>query len=343
MPPLRQRVAEVRQRRPLVDHAVRTQEHYSAVKAGQQAGAVTYYAFLSFFPVLALAFFAVGLLARVYSGAESDLTDALNAVMPGLVGTGENQVQISDIERAANAVGLISALVLLYSGLGWLSATRNALTIVFELSTRLQPGFLLGKARDLLTLVLIGAILLVSVAAAGLVGGFSSDLLSWAGLGTELGWLVRLLTVVLGLLVNMLLFFAMFVLLARPPTPRASLWSGALLGAVAFEALKQVSGLLISSTRGTPAFQAFGIALVVVVWINYFSRVVMYAAAWAHTSPAARAARPQPEVAPVQGPRSPALRRTDDVEHPWAAPYAAGAATMLGLTAVIRRLTRKKD
>ena len=41
------------------------QEHYGAVKAGQQAGAVTYFAFLSFFPILALAFFAVGLVAEV--------------------------------------------------------------------------------------------------------------------------------------------------------------------------------------------------------------------------------------------------------------------------------------
>lgn len=336
-------MADIRQRRPLVDHAVRTQEHYGEVKAGQQAGAVTYFAFLSFFPVLALAFFAVGLVAKVYDGAQGDLTDALNAVIPGLVGTGDNQVQISEIESAANAVGLISALVLLYSGLGWLSAMRDALAVVFDLPARLQPNFVLGKARDLLTLVLVGAILLVSVAVTGLVAGFSADVLGWLGLGAELGWLVRLLTVVLGFLANVLLFFAMFVLLASPPTPRASLWSGALLGAIAFEVLKQVSGLLISMTQGNPAFQAFGIALIVVVWINYFSRVVLYAAAWAHTSPAARAARPQPDVAPVQGPPSPALRRTDDVEHPWAAPYAAGAATALGLTAVIRRLTRKRD
>ena len=33
-------VTDLRQRRPLVDHAIRTQAHYSGVKAGQQAGAV---------------------------------------------------------------------------------------------------------------------------------------------------------------------------------------------------------------------------------------------------------------------------------------------------------------
>ena len=35
--------------------------------------------------------------------------------------------------------------------------------------------------------------------------------------------------------------------------------------------------------RGNPAFQAFGVALILLIWINYFSRLVMYSAAWAYT------------------------------------------------------------
>ena len=31
----------------------------------------------------------------------------------------------------------------------------------------------------------------------------------------------------------------------------------------------------------SPAFQAFGIALILLVWIHYFARVLLYAAAWA--------------------------------------------------------------
>ena len=54
----KERLEALRRRRPFVDHVLRMQEHYSAVKAGQQAGAVTYFGFLSFFPILALAFAA---------------------------------------------------------------------------------------------------------------------------------------------------------------------------------------------------------------------------------------------------------------------------------------------
>ena len=153
--------------------------------------------------------------------------------------------------------------------------------------------------------------------------------------------MLQLLTVVLGILASMLLFFSLFKLLAEPATPTRSLWSGALLGALGFEVLKRLSGFLLASTKDQPAFQAFGIALVLVIWINYFSRVVLYAAAWAHTSREARAARPEPTPAPVEGPPSPPLRTPGEVEHPWAASYAAGAATMLALVAVTRRLTRR--
>ncbi len=198
-----------------------------------------------------------------------------------------------------------------------------------------------GKLRDLLTLALIGVVLLVAVAVAGFVSGFSTTILDWLELDSELSWLVYLLAVVLGLAANSLLFFVMFKLLANPHVPRRSLWSGALLGAVAFEVLKQISGLLLGLTENSPAFQAFGIALILVVWINYFSRVVMYAAAWAYTTPAARALRIHEPAEPVQGPETPSLTElpATSVEaepRTWPKPFAAGAGLMLALIAVLR-------
>ncbi len=192
---------------------------------------------------------------------------------------------------------MVGLLGVLYAGLGWVSALRDALDVVFVTPARELPSFVKGKLRDLMTLAVLGLVLVVAVAVAGLVSGFSTDVLDWVGLGSELSWLVKLLAIVLGLAANAVLFFALFRLLAEPHAPPRSLWSGALLGAVGFEVLKQLSGLLLQSTKGQPAFQAFGIALILLVWINYFSRLVLYAAvlgphlargAW----PAARPSRP---------------------------------------------------
>jgi membrane protein len=336
---VRARIDDVRRRRPLLDHLVRMQEHYGKVKAGQQAGAVTYFGFLSFFPIVALSFFVVGWISRVYSGARADLRDALNGVMPGLIGSEQGQATLGQIEKAASTLGIIGAVLLLYSGLGWLSAMRAALVTVFETPAKEQPGFVSAKLRDLLALVLIGTVLFLSVVVAGLVGGFSSALLDRMGVSVDLGWLLTLLTVVLGFAASLLLFLLLFRLLGEPQAPRSALAQGAVLGALAFEVLKQLSNLLLRVTQGSPAFQAFGIALIVLVWINYFSRVVLYAAAFAQTAPATRALHGPEPAAPVQGPPSPAVAAVPEGDAPaWVTPYVAGAVSTLGLVALVRRL-----
>lgn len=343
MAAIQERVGEVRRRAPLVDHLLRMQQHYGSVQAGQQAGAVTYFAFLSIFPILALAVFSVGWIARVYPDANQDLRDVINSVLPGMVGTDTGQISLEDMRGFSGWWGVVGLVGVLYSGLGWISALRLALTTVFATPQREQPGFVAGKLRDLLALVVLGALLLVAVALTGFVSGFSGDLLSWLGLSTELGWLVQLLTLALGLAANVLLFFLMFRILADPHVPRSALLGGAVFGAIGFEILKQASKFLLMSTQGNPAFQAFGIALVLVVWINYSTRLILYAAAWAHTSPAALEARVVEPVDPVHGPPLPSgdaspLAAPD--RRTWVTPFAAGGAAMLALVGIVRRLPR---
>lgn len=335
--------AEQRTARPWLDHVVRMQQHYSSVQGSSQAGAVTYFGFLSFFPLLALAFFAVGLVARFYPEGQADLVDAISGVFPGMIGSGEGQIAIEDFESAAGAAGVIGLVGVLYSGLGWLSGLRTSLQVVFQEPAKEQPSFVFGKLRDLTALVTIGAILFTSVTISSVISNSSAVVLDLVGLGTELAWLLRLLTIVVGVLASSLLFSAIFRLLAKPDIPRLDLWRGALLGAVGFEILKQVAGLLLSSTRGQPAFQAFGIALILVVWINYFSRVVMYAAAWAHTSTSARLRR---EHAAAEEEARVAALRVDldkDEEEPGlttsqaaARSFALGAGVVAGAVAFAR-------
>lgn len=293
MPSLKERATAIadraRARWPLLDHGVRTQQHYSRVGGSNQAGAVTYFAFLSFFPILALAFFAIGYVAEVYPEARADLVRGLESILPGLVGDGDDQISLDAVEHAARAVGILGALGLLYSGLGWLSAMREALETVFEQPPAQQPSFVVGKLRDLATLVVIGVILLVSVALSTLATRFSADLLDLVGLSAGLQPVLTVVGILVAVAADMVLFVTLFALLAHPRLPARALWSGALVGAVGAELLKWLSSYLIAATKSQPAVQAFGIALILLVWINYFSRVVMYAAAWAHTHPEARA------------------------------------------------------
>jgi membrane protein len=353
---VRARIGSAREHWPLLDHAVRTQRHYSRVNAGSQAGAVTYFAFLSFFPILALSFFVVGYVARYFPDAQENLVDGIEQVFPGIIGTGRGQISLETVKSAAATVGIIGLVTLAYAGLGWLTAMRTALHVVFELPRDRRPSFLAGKVRDLLTLLVVGLTLLVSVAVSGVVTRFSDRVLDLLALDHDLSWTVEVGAVLLGLVTNTLFFFVLFTGLARPRIPGRALWHGALLGSLAFEVLKQLSSFLLAATHRSPAFQAFGIALILLVWINYFSRLVMYAAAWAYTSPVARATREAPSwplspasLAPrarVEGARSGGPGAAADASAEAARPgrrvdprlaFGAGAAAALGLVAVFRR------
>jgi len=285
------RVTRFRERYAWFDHSIRIVQHYGAVKGNAQAGAVTYFGFLSIFPILAIGFFVVGKVAKVYPDIRADVRVQINNLLPGVIGNGSGQVPLSTIEHYASTVGLIGLLVLLYSGLGWLSAMRQALEVMFALPRAEQPMFLLGKLRDLVTLVLIGVVLLVSVALSSAVTGFSGAILGWVGIDENAlgpGILLSLIGHALAIAASTVLLLTMFKLLVvHSHLPRRALVSGAVLGAVGFEILKIVANLLLAQTQKSPAFQAFGVSLILLVWINYFSRLVMYAAAWAYTAPKA--------------------------------------------------------
>ena len=73
-------------------------------------------------------------------------------MLPGIIGGGENEISLDDIRGFSGLAGVIGLAGVLYSGLGWVSALRDALIAVFELPDNEQPSFVLGKLRDLLTL-----------------------------------------------------------------------------------------------------------------------------------------------------------------------------------------------
>ncbi len=290
-----ERLAALRERWPWLDHTLRMLGHYGTVNGNGQAGAVTYFGFLSVFPILALAVFVVGLLAKVYPDIQAQMAAEIDKLLPGVIGSGPNEIDLETIGNYSGRAGLIGLVGVLYSGLGWLSALRLSLETMFLVPTTERPSFVLGKLRDLMTLGLLGAVLTVSVVLSSAVTSFSGLILDRVGID-ETAQLPQILLGVLGhalaIAASTVLLLAMFgLLLADSHVPRPALVQGALLGAVGFEILKSAANLLLAYTKSRPAFQAFGVALILLVWINYSSRLVMYAAAWAYTTPSARAQR----------------------------------------------------
>ncbi|MBA2444775.1 MAG: YihY/virulence factor BrkB family protein [Nocardioidaceae bacterium] len=285
---IKARLQAARDRYPFLDHLINMVEHYNKVEGNVLAGAATYFGFLSFFPILALAFAVVGYVSVYYSDAQGNLVTAIEQIFPGIVSQDDQpgKISLSQIEGAKAAAGIIGFLGVLYSGLNWISGLRTALQNAFEIPSDKKGNFFVGKGIDLMALAVIGVILIVSVGIAGVVQGLGGTILAWLGLdatliGPPLIWLVAVL---LGIASSTVLFFVMYKLLGRPHIPKKVILQGAFFGAAGFEALKMIVVKVLGGVGGSD-FAPLAIAITLLVWINYFSRLVVYGASWAMTSP----------------------------------------------------------
>ncbi|MEO3808825.1 YihY/virulence factor BrkB family protein [Sphaerisporangium sp. B11E5] len=274
------------------DHLLRTVRRYQSQRGDRLAGAVTYFAFLSFFPLLALAFSAFGYVLTLKEGAEKTLIAVLNQQLPGLAGS----LQIDRLADARVEAGLIGLVGLLYAGLGALDALREALR---DMTMTCDPpmNVFVGRLRDLVALLLVGLTLMLSVLAGGFAVSATGTVLGWLGLGDSFvsTGLVRTAALVIALLADTLVFLVILGWLGRLSGSPRALLGGALLGAVGFGVLKQLASLLLSHTLHNPVYGAFAVVAGLLLWINLSARWTMYVTAWTATA----GGSPPPEPTPV--------------------------------------------
>ncbi|GAB3461740.1 hypothetical protein GCM10027570_47780 [Streptomonospora sediminis] len=271
----------VRRRRPAVDHVVRAYERYTATQGDRLAASVTYFAFLSFFPLLALAFAAVGYAAAVEPAARDYLDRAIAESLPGLA----QGLPVAEIAEARTGAGILGLLGLVYAGVGALSAVREALHRVWLKDPGKGPNFVVAKLIDVAVMAVLAVCLLGSVALTGVAQTATSRLLGFSGLEGSAGAVAttRLLGPAIAVAVDTVIFLVLFSRLSGTRRPLRLLWRGALLAAIGFEILKAAAALLISSTLSNPVYASFAVIVGLLVWINLVMRMVLFCAAWTAT------------------------------------------------------------
>lgn len=292
------RVRELRARRPWFDHLVRAYDRNSEVLGGQLAAAVTYFGFLSFFPLLALAFAAVGYVSSVYPDAQSGVTAAVESAFPSLVGQGKGQIDIRDVIDAKAGAGVIGLLGLLYAGLGWLDALRDGLRRVFG-TDDLDISLVRKKLVDVLVLALLGASLLLSLVTSSLATAATTFVLETVGLEKTFvaTAVLKVLSVALAVLVDVVIFAILLSRLSGAELPWRQVRSGAVLGAVGFEVLKLLGTFLVGRTTANPLYATFGVVVGLLVWINLVAKLTIFAGAWTATGPYSLEPAPAGEAA----------------------------------------------
>jgi len=270
--------------------AGRAWARYSAVRGNVLAGGIAYFAFFSLFPALAIAFTVTGYAVGDRPDLQKDIADYVNRTFGGatIIGRTPNTGLVSMDTLVAGDVLTLSALVglltLLLTGLGWIGALRDGVSAVFGRPGAANP--LTAKLGDLAVLASIGTAALTSMAASLTVSGATEATLDRLGLQRSalVGVAVSVLTSLIVLVIDTVLFLVLFQLLPGVRLPVDDLYSGALAGGVAFGLLKLLGGLLLHFLTGNPFFAAFVLVAALLVWMNLAARAGLVSAAWAATT-----------------------------------------------------------
>ena len=280
-----------RRRYHWLDHLLRANDRNTEVYGSRLAGAITYFAFLSLFPMIAVAFAVLGYVVDIYPDAREQVSAVIEENLPGLVGTGSGQINIDSIADAKNTASVVGLLGLLYSGTGWIDATREALGQVFGLP-RDTRNLIVKKLVDVGVLALLGSAILLTVAISSVTTAATTEILTLVGLeGSTLAqWLLRALTLALAIVLNTAIFAVLLARLGGTSTPgKRPAWkrirSAAILGGIGFEILKLLATYLIGNTLDNPVYGAFAVIVGLLVWMNFVARLLVFTAAWTATEP----------------------------------------------------------
>jgi membrane protein len=164
------------------DVLVRTAHSFYDDQMTHHAAALTYYSLMSLFPALLLAVSILGLVGQ-YPATYDAILDYLRDVVPAsaLVPLDSSLRGALQHKGTAATTLAISVVLTLYGTTGALEATRRALNVVFETSG--GRSFLLRKAIDVVSTVVLMTLVLVSLVLVFVGGGLAEDLLGFLGLG----------------------------------------------------------------------------------------------------------------------------------------------------------------
>ncbi len=277
-------LANAREKAPPLDHLIRAVGRYQADTGDRLAAAVTFFGFLSFFPLLVIAASLLASPLLLGDSAVGTVVSTVNDYAPGLA----EQLNLAEILRdnqRSGLAGLLGVAGLLYSGLGWVDALRESLRVMWHQNV-LEGNFVVKKLKDIVILVGLGVTLAFSLGISAAAGAFTDFALSVVGIEESLAatLLVKLVGTVLALITSTVLFLYLFIRLPRVQTPYRRVLKGAVLGAVLFEVLKRVGAIYIERTTDNPIYGVFAVAVGLLVWINLVSRMLLLVAAWTATA-----------------------------------------------------------
>jgi len=246
-------------------------KRYGDDRGGTLAAIVTFYGFLSVFPLLLL-FFTV-MAKNFLHLSPAHQARVIEAVLSQFPYFGKDlEQQIHTLSRNSTVIFVITFLGLLWGALGIANALQHATNTAWRVPRHQEPALLPRVARSL---ALLGVLALVMLAGSVLTGLSAAGIAAW-GSGS---WWLRTLTLVGGAAVNIGGYLLAFWVLTPSRRDLRVLLPGAVVGGLGWSALQYLGTSLLQHhlTRAGALYGVFAVVLGLVFWINLGAQLFLYA------------------------------------------------------------------
>lgn len=235
-------------------------------QGGYLAALITYYGFVSLFPLLLLLVSVLGYTLEGDPALQHALLGSALQQFP-IIGP-QLQQNISSFHGSSLGV-VLGILGAVYGGLGVSLAIQNAFNRVWAVPHYARPNPMVSRLRGLVLFVLLGAVILMTTALSA-VGTVA------AGFGTGIGTGVRIAAIAVAVVANMAAFLIGFRVLTARDVGLADLMPGAVGAAVAVQVLQTVGTLFVSRglNGASQVYGVFGLVLGLLAWL-YLQSVIL--------------------------------------------------------------------
>ncbi len=240
---------------------------YGEDSGGYQAALLTYYGFLSLFPLLLVATSILQIVLHSHPSARESVIQHATQYFPVLGEQLQSNIHTSGGAGVAVVIGL---LLTLWGTKGVADVLQYSLNHIWQVPKIKRPGFPKNAIRSLAVIIIGG----VGLVAASFLSGFAASL--------NRSFAARILATIVSVAVVYGVFWVIFKIALAPSAKisRKALLRTALTAAIGVQILQIAGGYLVLHQLGKlkHLYGTFAATLGLLFWIYLEARVVMYAA-----------------------------------------------------------------
>ncbi len=255
-------VDRFQQRRRRLSFLAAVLKKFGDDQAGQLAALISYYAFVSLFPLLLVFVTILGFVLQ------SD-PDLRQRIIEGTLGQFPLIDQLKLHSLSGSTLALVIGLALsLLAGLGVTNAAQNAFNRIWDVPFKHRPNYLSARLRGVGVLAVLGTLNILATVVAGFVTASTHGPLEVIG------------GVLIAFAFNLVLFMAAFRLLTAVEIDRRELLPGVIAAAVFWQLLQSLGGLYVGHTlrRTEPLYGTFALVLGLLAWLYLGAQLTIFAA-----------------------------------------------------------------